>query len=218
MPDKTAIVIGATGAVGQQLVQQLLHSKSYQKVICFGRKRLPGIFVNTKVEQHIIDFEEPKAWQDKVCGDSLFICLGTTLKKAGSKSSMITIDHHYPVLVAQIAKNNGVRRLAFISSIGAKTPNRSFYLDLKGKVEHSLIQLEFDHTLILRPSVLIGHRDEFRPAEWLGIHLLKALQFLPFVNRYKPITTNRVAQQMMNCLTAQTQTLIIMENDDLHQY
>ena len=115
------------------------------------------------------------------------------------------------------AKRNGVARIAFVSSIGAKTPTSSFYLDLKGKTEQSLIELGFDHTLILRPSVLVGQRTEFRLAEHLSIVLLNALQFIPFLKRYKPIHTRQVAAKMVKCLAQQTKSVNAIENDVLHQ-
>ncbi|MBU2880895.1 NAD(P)H-binding protein [Psychrosphaera sp. B3R10] len=215
---KRALVIGATGLVGQSLITQLLADEHYCQVISFSRSDLPANFTHNKLVQIKTDFDHLEAHVQDIVGDTVFCCLGTTIKHAGSQQAMIRVDRTYPVEFATLAKLNGATRLVFISSIGAKVGASSFYLNLKGETEHQLLQLGFDHSLIVRPSVLVGPRPEKRIGETFGKYVLTALQFIPFIGQYKPITADTVSRAMCQIIADQKQSVTIAENRRLQSF
>lgn len=213
---RTAIILGASGAIGRELVPLILDDSRYSKVTVIGRRPLPSQYQSNKLRQVIVDFEQLKQYQSLIVGDDLFICFGTTIKQAGSKTKFTEIDFDIPVTLAQIAKQNGVTRIAFVSSIGASPTASSFYLGLKGRTEQSLLACEFDRTLVLRPSVLMGHRDETRIGERFAAGLLNCFSWLTSLTRYQPISTKKVAKQMVKRINANKKKFEIIENSALH--
>lgn len=212
---KRALVIGATGLVGQSLINQLLADEHYSHVICFGRSELPANVTHKKLVQIKTDFQQLNNHVQDIVGDTIFCCLGTTIKKAGSQQKMIEVDQTYPVEFAKLAKQAGASRLVFVSSIGAKTGASSFYLNLKGNTEKQLISLGYEYTLIVRPSVLVGPRPDKRMGEIMGKYVLTALQYLPFIGQYKPIDAATVSRAMRLLICAQNQPIQIAENPQL---
>ena len=110
-----ALILGATGATGQTLTQQLLADARFQSVTVFARRELA--LAHDKLTTHIVDFRQPETWQDKVRGDVLFSCLGTTIKAAGSQEAMWAIDHDLQLAFAQAAQRQ--RRVALCVGVGA---------------------------------------------------------------------------------------------------
>lgn len=216
MTAKTAIILGATGAVGQELLPLLLDDSRYNKVIAVGRRALPSQCHCEKLEQVIVDFTQLDQYQSQIAGDDLYICFGTTIKQAGSKTKMTQIDYDIPVNLAQLAKQNGVKRLAFVSSIGANATASSFYLALKGRTEAALLACGFDHSVLLRPSVLVADRDERRIGEQFATGFLNYFSWLPGLARYRPISTKQVAAQMIKRINLATEKVQIIENPGLH--
>lgn len=223
-----ALVVGATGLVGQALVKQLLLSDTYSRVTTFSRSPLPDAMFNlserqldapstqSKLNAQQVDFTNINQWQHKLQGDTLFCCLGTTIKQAGSKAVMRQVDYEYPTSIAQAARINGVKNLVFVSSMNANATARSFYLSLKGQTEQSLAALQFEKTLFVRPSVLTGERKQFRFAEHLGAVILNTLQKIPLFKKYQPINAESVAASMIQLIGAQHDTIHIAENIELH--
>ena len=122
---KTALVIGATGMVGTQLVQLLLKENRFQKVIVFTRRTLQ--IVNPRLEEHLVDFEKPESWQQLVKGDVFFSTLGTTLKQAGGKDGQYKVDYTYQYRFAQAAAMNKVPVYVLVSSASANPDSKIFY-------------------------------------------------------------------------------------------
>ncbi len=198
---KTALVFGATGLVGGYLVEELTFNSTYTKVKIFGRRTL-GIN-NPKVEEHIINFEKLEEASELIKGDEIFICLGTTIKKAGTYKEMEKIDWHYPVSIAKIAQLNGVGAIAVVSSIGAKKDSGNKYLQIKGKMEEEILGLNFSNIVVARPSILLGSRNEYRFGESVGKVVIKAFGFLMLgkLKRYKGIHGRKVARALINILS-----------------
>lgn len=215
MPKQTAIVIGATGLVGQQVIAQLTADNDFDKVKTFTRRPLPEHLHHDKIQQHIVDFDDIDAWSGLITGDVLFCCIGTTLKKAGSKAKQKIIDLDYPSLIAQKANANGVNQALLLSSIGADKPRTSFYLQLKNQLESNFSQIGFERLSILRPSVLMGNRDEFRLGEKIGIALLSAFWPLPFLRKYRPIKDKQVAKALVHFAKKQNDGTQSFENPEL---
>lgn len=191
----TANVIGATGLVGKQLVSQLLDDAAFDKVRIFVR-RDTGI-VHPKLEQHIVDYKNSATWENNLTGDVLFSALGTTLKKAGSKEKQYEIDVSYNLNFAKKAKQNGISSYILVSSVGADARSKLFYSRIKGELDEAVLNLGFRKIVILRPSALMGNRDEKRWMEDLSIPFTKFItRFI--MKKYRPIAAVTVAKAMIN--------------------
>lgn len=194
---KTAIVIGSTGLIGKELVKLLLEDKDYSKVKTFSRRALN--LQSKKLEEHIISFDELHKFRDKIIGDDLFSCMGTTIKKAGSQKEQYKIDFEYQLNFAKLASDTSVNNYFLVSSAGASSKSKSFYLKIKGELEDSVKLLSFKKIVIFQPSILVGKREESRILEKVGITAMNFLtSTLPFIKKYKPIPAITVAQAMIN--------------------
>ncbi len=209
----TALVLGATGLVGSQLVKLLLDDDRYQTVKVFHR-RTTGID-HPKLEEHIINFEELDSWKHLLVGDELFSALGTTIKKAGSQEKQYTIDFTYPFETAKAAAENGVKKYALVSSAGANPKSRMFYSRLKGELDDAVKNLPFELIAILRPSILAGDREERRPGEQFGMMLARIFTKIPGITKYRPIPARMVAQSMINALHKYSVGYHIFELDEV---
>ena len=210
---KTAIVIGATGLVGAELVNQLLNSSEFSKVKIFVRK--PTNKTHTKLEEYIVDFENIENWKENLTGDTLFSCIGTTLKTAGSKEKQFNIDYNYPLHTIQTAMSQGVNQIVLVSSMGAKAGSYNFYLDMKGKLEEAIKALHPQSLLIFRPSILDGNRIEKRPAEYQAIKMMRFLGKLPFLKKYAPTKIEELANKMIYNALQEKQSIKIYESIEI---
>jgi uncharacterized protein YbjT (DUF2867 family) len=197
---KTAIVIGGTGLVGSCLINELLTNDNYNVVKSFVRK--PTGLNHSKLSEHVIDFENLEKFKELFSGDDLFICLGTTIKKAGSVTNMEKIDRDYPIQIAQIFLNNGVRGVAVVSSVGAKKNSKNYYLRIKGEMEDGIIALPYRNTAILRPSLLLGNRKEKRLSEFMskGFMTIFSFLFIGKIRKFRAIHAKTVARAMIRIL------------------
>jgi len=173
--NKTAIVFGATGLVGYELLYQLIRDIRYRGIKVFTRRELN--IEHIKVIEHVVDVEDPGSYADLVKGDDLFICLGTTRRKAGSVEKMEEIDRDLPFEIAKTALMNGVKNIAVVSSIGANASSGNYYYRIKGEMEDKIKALGFSRKLVLRPSILLGKRSETRIFESIGKVLVKTFSF-----------------------------------------
>ncbi len=195
--DKTALLFGASGLVGNQCLKILLASPAYKKVKIFGRKELD--FDNEKLEQHIIDFNKLEDYRDLIKGDDLFCCLGTTMKKAGNKEAFKKVDFTYSFQIAKIAEEQGINQCLLVSSVGADADSVFFYNQIKGELEDAVRKMNFWATHIFRPSVLLGERNENRWGEQLAGRLAKGFDFLTggLLTKYSPVEAEVVAKAMV---------------------
>ncbi len=188
-----AIVIGATGAVGKDLVEELLSRREYEKIITFTRRPLD--IKSEKIESCIIDFDRPSDWAHLVKGDVLFSALGTSLKQAGSKEAQYRIDHDYQLSFAKAARENGVPHVVLVSSLGADPSSSFFYMKLKGIIERDVEALQFPQLSILRPPSLIRKHAK-RPAETVSVKLFQLANALGLFKTMAPVPTEAVARKM----------------------
>jgi uncharacterized protein YbjT (DUF2867 family) len=211
---KTALVFGATGLVGGYLVDKLLSNPEYSSIKIFSRRPLNT--VDKKIKEHIIDLNTIENSVDQLVGDDVFICLGTTLKKAGSVAEVEKIDWHLPVKIATIAKNNGIENLAIVSSIGANYKSGNYYLRTKGAMEKELSELGIKNLKILRPSLLLGERSESRFAEGASKFFMKGFGILLLgkLKKYRAIHGRTVAKAMIKIL-AEKGNQVIYESDSI---
>lgn len=193
---KTAIVIGATGLVGNLITLKLLEDNRYNKVKVLVRRSLN--INNLKLEEHIVDFDEIELWKNNLIGDELYSALGTTIKKAGSKEAQYKIDYSYQYEAASAASKNGVKIYLLISSAGANYKSSNFYLRMKGSLDEKVQQLSFKQIRIFRPSILVGYRNENRFGESLGIKIAGTItKIIPALKKYRPIDAAQVAEAMI---------------------
>ncbi len=193
--EKIALVIGATGLVGKQLVKQLLENENFSEVKIFVR-RTAGIS-HPKLKEYLIDFDQPDEWRELITGDVLFSTLGTTLKTAGSKENQYKVDFTYQYSVASIAAENGIAAYVLVSSVGANPKSRVFYSRIKGELDEAVSKLNFRNITILRPSILNGNRIENRPTEKMSIRMMSFLTCF-MLKKYRPIRDEIVARAMIN--------------------
>ncbi|MBV2167036.1 MAG: NAD(P)H-binding protein [Kaistella sp.] len=190
-----ALVIGATGATGKDLVSQLLTDKGYDEVNVFVRR--PLAVENPKLKTHIVNFDKPEKWKDLVKGDVAFSCLGTTLKAAGSKEAQRKVDYDYQYNFAKAAKENEVEDYILVSSYGANPKSKIFYSRMKGELEQSIKDLHFNKLTIFQPGML-ERKDSERTGEVLGGKIIKFANKFGVLTQQKPLPTEVLAKAMIN--------------------
>jgi len=188
-----ALIIGATGATGKDLVNVLLQDAFYTEIVIFVR-RSSGIS-HPKLKEVITDFEKLEAVAEHVYGDVLFSCLGTTLKAAGSKDKQRHVDYEIPLQFAKIAKRNGVSQKVLLSAYGASATARLFYSQLKGKLEDAISDLAFNSYIIFRPGLLL-RKDTNRAGERVSASILKFLNSFGLIKKFKPMPTYVLAEKL----------------------
>ena len=189
-----ALVIGATGAVGKDLVKMLLEDASFESVTVFVRRPL-GL-ENPKLTAHIVDFDHPEEWRELLRGDVLFSFLGTTIRAAGSQDAQWKVDYTYQLEAAKAARENGVGTYVLVSSIGASSRSRVFYTRMKGALEDAVKALGFPGCFILQPPSLIRKGSD-RFGEKAGVAFLKAFNAVGLMTSLKPMSTEAVATAMI---------------------
>lgn len=190
-----ALIIGATGAIGKDLVQLLLEDKDYDEVDIFVRK--PVDIQHPKLKVHVVDFDKPEEWKDLVKGDTAFSCMGTTMKAAGSKDAQYKVDYTYQYNFAKAASENEVIDYVLISSLGANAKSRIFYPRIKGQLEEAVRKLTFHQITILRPPALIRKNTD-RATEKLSLPVLRFLNKIGLFRDQTPMETEIVAKAMIN--------------------
>ena len=189
-----ALIIGATGATGKDLVTLLLNDNAYTEVHCFVRK--PMSITHPKLHAHVVNFETPETWAELLHGDIAFSCLGTTLAQAGSKDAQWCVDYDYQWQFAERCRQNGVSTFVLISAAQADAKSSMFYNKMKGKLEDAVKTLNFPKLLIFQPSLLIrGHSD--RTGENIGMKVINFLNKIGLFKRYKPMPTSVLAEKMI---------------------
>jgi uncharacterized protein YbjT (DUF2867 family) len=215
-PNKTALVLGASGLIGSILTQMLLDSEAYRQVTILVRR--PVDLAHPKLNQEVINFDRPDA--GKVRGDDVFCCLGTTIKVAGSKEAFYKVDATYPYELAKLARANGASQFLLVTAMGADARSILFYNRVKGEVEEKIAHLNYDSYSIFRPSLLLGDRKEVRPAEKMAQNfsgILSALMVGP-LKKYKPIEARKVAAAMRKVALHRRKGRYVFESDQLQEY
>ena len=190
-----ALIIGATGATGRELVQLLLKDDDFHQVSIFVRNA-PAI-KHEKIKINVIEFKELEKYKDIIKGDVLFSALGTTKKDAGGKDQQYEIDYTYQYKFAKIAAENGVGQLSLVSSVGANAKSSFFYPKIKGKLEKAVKKLNFKKIDIFQPPMLIRQPDLMREGEKSGIKILNTLNKIGILKSQKPLAVEALAQKML---------------------
>ncbi|MAM01320.1 MAG: hypothetical protein CMC11_03695 [Flavobacteriaceae bacterium] len=196
MQNLNAIVIGATGATGKELIIRLLEDPHFNSVSTFVRKN-PEIS-HTKLKTHKIDFSKIHDYRKLIKGNVLFSCLGTTLKAAGSKAKQYQVDFTFQYKFAKYASDNGVNLYSLVSSTGAKPKSPFFYPKIKGQLEESVKKLPFKTIHIYQPPILIRQDELVRRGEKIVIKALRGLNNLGILKSHKPLLVSTLANRMVD--------------------
>ena len=214
---RSALILGATGLVGNELLHILLQSNTYESVKIFIRK--PLSIDHPKLTQKLVDFNVLEKYEEEFTVQDVFCCLGTTIKKAGSQEEFKKVDFEYPLEAAKLAKKNGAEQFLIVSAMGANRHSRIFYSRVKGEIEEALKQVQFPSLHIFRPSLLLGKRNEFRFGE--RVAEISSPLFSPFLKgklgKYKPIRGKDVAQAMYQIAKKNRKGESVYEGEQIFQ-
>ena len=211
---KSALILGASGLVGSEVLSLSLESDLYNKIVIVVRS--PLTIKHNKLIEKIIDFDMPK-WEEIFPVDHVYCCLGTTIKKAGSKTNFIKVDHDYPLAFAAAAKKWESSIFSIITAAGVSPESKIFYNNVKGQLEKKLKSLELFSTLIFRPSLLLGERKEFRLGEKIGSGIAKVTSWMT-PKTYRAIHCKAVAKAMLAESFADKTGFNIISNKSMHRF
>ncbi len=214
---ESVIVAGATGLVGNELVRILSHHKDVQTIKLVNRREID--ISASSIEQIIADFDHLEQSRDEMSADLACCCLGTTMKKAGSKEAFYKVDHDYIISFAKNAFEAGAKRFFLISSMGADAGSSLYYNRVKGETERDIRSIGFEEVRILRPSLLLGERNESRLGESVGKLIMSAFGFLLIgpLKKYRAIHASTVAKSMVNLAGSPQKGIFILESDELQK-
>lgn len=207
-----ALIIGATGATGKDLVAQLLADEHFDEVHVFVRRDV-GVG-HEKLRVHVVDFDKIEEWKCDLQGDVLFSALGTTLKQAGSQKKQWKVDYTYQYEVAKAAKENGVEMMALVSSAWATADSKVFYTRMKGQLENDVRDLGFKSLYIMRPPSLIRKGSD-RFGETISVKILLALNKIGLLRAIRPMPTSQVAHTMIAMTKEAKEGTFVLEPKDI---
>ncbi len=214
---KTAIIFGASGFVGSYLLSELLTSPDYAQVTAVARKSLN--ITHPKLKTVIADYNSLPAVESELAADEVFITLGTTRASSPNQADYYQVDHDYPVLAARLAKQTGAKSVFLLTAVCANPNSKFFYVRTKGETERDVIALNFEHTHIFRPSMILGNRKQKRSQlEAALVSFWSALNPLLMwkADKYKGVTAQDIAKAMIKSAKNQTEKLKIYHWSEMH--
>jgi len=215
MEKRTALVLGASGLVGQEVTRLLLASSRYRSVTVLVRKKLD--WKHEKLRQQLVDFAALEQYESVFSVHDVYSCLGTTIKKAKTKENFWKVDYEYTMSAARLSQQKGVHNFLTVSSIGANPRSIFFYSQVKGRVEEDLKKLSLQGLHIFRPSLLLGEREEVRLGERVAEKFFGIMPFLftgP-LHKYRPIAAEQVAKAMCKAALRNMIGVHIYESNDI---
>ena len=201
---RIALVAGATGLVGQLLVQRLLASGAYDRIKLLTRRALS--IDDARIENVISDYSDLGALGKKLQADDVFCCLGTTLKKAGSRAAFERVDYQMVVDLARAAHAQGAKQFMVVSAAGTAEHSPSFYSRVKAHMERDVSTVGYDAVHIVRPALLIGAREESRPAEHISQMIMPLFNPLLIggMKKYRSVRGEDVADALLQLARRET--------------
>lgn len=198
----TAVIIGATGAVGREIVNEILSGEYYNRVYILGRSSISKLPDDSRLEKIIIDFDNIDFDMDILENADVFASLGTTIKTAGSKENQRKIDVDYTVNFAKLCEGK-VRSFNVVSAIGANSKSKNFYNSLKGELEDKLKEMNLRTLRIFQPSLLISKRDDNRFLEEIFMKVAPIFQFVlkGKIKKYSPIEASLLGKVLVSFAT-----------------
>jgi len=212
----TATLVGATGLIGSYLLEKLLNDSHFDTVRILIRR--PIDITHPKLEKKIVDFNDSDSLLVALSNsDVLFCAIGSTMKKVkGDKDAYRKIDFDIPVKLARFCKMTGCEKFILVSSAGANPKSINFYSKLKGETDEALKTSELKTVHIMRPSLLLGERKEFRLGENIGKVAMTSLSFL-IPEKYKAIQGKDVAKVMLALSKKNDEGYFIHENREIRE-
>jgi uncharacterized protein YbjT (DUF2867 family) len=213
-PAKKALLIGATGLIGAHCLQELIMDNEFAQIEAWVRRpldlshpKLQSIIMNLGDIPQIVSTD----------ATHIFCCLGTTIRKAGSQNAFRKVDYEYVVELAKLAERSHVEKFLVISSIGANAESGNFYLRVKGEMEEAVKSLSIPAIIIIRPSMLLGKRQEFRLGEQIGKGLMLVFNFLLVgkLRKYRGIKSVTVAKAMVRLAKEHSEGRIEVESNHI---
>jgi len=207
----TATLVGATGLIGSYLLKELLNDPYFDTIRILIRR--PVDITDPKLEKKIVDFNDSDSLLVAVSNsDVLFCAIGSTMKKVkGDKEAYRKIDFDIPVKLARFCKMTDCEKFILVSSAGANSKSRNFYQRLKGETEEAVKSVGLKTVHIMRPSLLLGERKEFRLGENIGKAVMTSLSFL-IPEKYKAIQGKDVAKVMIALGKKNDEGIFVHEN------
>lgn len=207
---RTALVAGASGLVGRQLLNLLQNDSAYERVIVLSRKPLE--MGHSKFQNIVVNFDRLAEDHKNIAAHDVFCCLGTTMRVAGSKEAFKKVDYTYPLEIAKLTKANGAEQYLLVSALGANEKSSIFYNKVKGEIEHAIGMLNFESFKIFRPSLLLGDRSEQRAGEDAAKVFYKIFGFI-IPAKYKGVEGRAVAMAMLKAAKSGKTGQTVYESD-----
>ena len=211
--NKTAIIIGATGLTGGIVLNRLLADHRYHLVRVLTRRSLD--LTHCKLQEHVIDMQDLNSYSSLFNADELYCCVGTTKAKTPHEEVYRSIDFGIPVNAARLCKENGISTFVVVSSLGADVNSRMFYSRLKGEMEAAVLNYEMEKTIIVRPSLITGPRQERRFGEQVGKLAMKVVN--PFLigalKVYRTIEAQTIAKAMIWLANNPTEKAVFLSDE-----
>jgi uncharacterized protein YbjT (DUF2867 family) len=214
---KKALIAGATGLVGSHLLDQILEDEEYTRIVSLVRK--PSGRSHPHLKERLVAFKDLDSLTLKTPVDDIYCCLGTTMKKAGSKRKFLQVDYDYPLKLAEIGLRYEAKRMFIVSSMGANRKSLFFYSRVKGKLEEALKKLPFETVGIFRPSLILGDRGESRFGEEVAKKVMTVTEpLMPgSMNKYKGVQASAIAKAMVDFSKSDMKGFHIIESDRIRK-
>ncbi|WP_314160707.1 NAD(P)H-binding protein [uncultured Gemella sp.] len=198
----TAVIIGATGAVGKEILKEILGGDFYERIYVLGRNSISRLPEDGRLTKIVIDFENMRFDTSILDDADVFAALGTTIKIAGSKENQRKIDVDYTVNFAKLCEGK-VRSFNVVSAIGANSKSKNFYNSLKGELEDKLKEMNLGTLRIFQPSLLISRRDDNRFLEEIFMKVAPIFQFVlkGKTKKYSPIEASLLGKVIVRFAT-----------------
>jgi len=211
----TILLAGATGLIGSTVLNLLKNDDSFE-IVALTRREFPPPKGLPQIKQEIVDFNNLEKYKQVISAQTVVCTLGTTIKKAGSQENFRHVDYQLPLEIAKYALENGCENFILISAIGADPNSKIFYNKVKGELERDIRKLSFKSIHIIRPSLLVGNRQEFRLGEEIGKIFLTPFRFL-IPPKYRPIHATIIARKIYSLLKNPAQGIHIYEGSRIYE-
>jgi len=207
---RSVLIAGATGLVGRECLRQLEVDAGVSRIVAITRRPLTG--VSSKVGVHVVNFDDLETHRAVFSVDQVFCALGTTIKTAGSEAAFRHVDFDFPVALARLGREQGATNFLLVSAIGASAHSRFFYNRVKGELEDVIRTLGYRSVTIVRPSLLLGERKEFRLGERIA---MLVADIVP--KKYRPVEARAVAAALVDAARADTPGFHVIENSEIRR-
>ncbi len=196
--------------MGAEVLDQLKGDASVSRIVVIGRRPMPSL--DPRIDAQVVDFDALESHRDLFAVGQIICTLGTTMKQAGSKEAFRRVDLEYPLRLARLGQEQGARHFLLVSALGADAESRIFYNQVKGELENALRPLAYRSVTIVRPSLLLGKRKEFRPFERLAMIVGEVVP-----GRFRPVRARDVARALVTAARKDEPGLRIIESEQIKE-